>query len=240
SNRKYHNNPVSIRRVAAEVSGVDDGVGTVIDTLEKHGLSENTLVVFAGDQGWMGGQNGFFGMGDHTRPMGAHDLMMQVPLIVSHPSKITSGRTNIMVSNTDFLPSLLDYVGLKHRIPQTEKQNLSGRSYADLLRGQSIDWETAMYYEMESCRCIRTEKWKYVARRSPNGPGELYDMQADPHERFNLFGQPTLAATQNQLAEKLNQWFNTYASPEYDIWNGGHSKARRHHAPKGHPDYRPR
>ena len=88
SNRKYHNNPVSIRRVAAEVSGVDDGVGTVIDTLEKHGLSENTIVVFAGDQGWMGGQNGFFGMGDHTRPMGAHDLMMQVPLIVSHPSKI--------------------------------------------------------------------------------------------------------------------------------------------------------
>jgi arylsulfatase A-like enzyme len=240
SNRKYHNNPVSIRRVAAEVSGVDDGVGTVIDTLEKHGLSENTIVVFAGDQGWMGGQNGFFGMGDHTRPMGAHDLMMQVPLIVSHPSKITSGRTNILVSNTDFLPSLLDYVGLKHRIPQTEKQKLSGRSYADLLRGQSIDWETAMYYEMESCRCIRTEKWKYVARRSPHGPGELYDMQADPHERFNLFGQPTLAATQNQLAKKLNQWFNTYASPEYDIWNGGHSKARRHHAPKEHPDYRPR
>ena len=97
-----------------------------------------------------------------------------------------------------------------------------------------------MYYEMESCRCIRTEKWKYIARRSPNGPGELYDMQADPHERFNLFGQAALAATQNQLAEKLNQWFNTYASPEYDIWNGGHSKARRHHAPKGHPDYRPR
>ena len=222
------------------MSGVDDGVGTVIDTLEKHGLSENTIVVFTGDQGWMGGQNGFFGMGDHTRPMGAHDLMMQVPLIVSHPSKITSGRTNVMVSNTDFLPSLLDYVGLKHRTPNTKRQKLSGRSYANILRGQSIDWATAMYYEMESCRCIRTEKWKYVARRSPNGPGELHDMQADPHERFNLFGQPALAAIQGELAEKLNLWFNTYASPEYDIWNGGSSKARRHHAPLRHPDYRPR
>ena len=90
------------------MSGVDDGVGTVMDTLEKHGLSENTIIVFAGDQGWMGGQDGFFGMGDHTRPMGAHDLMMQVPLIVSHPRKIASGRTKMMVSNTDFLPSLLD------------------------------------------------------------------------------------------------------------------------------------
>ncbi len=239
SNRNYHNNIVSIRRVAAEVSGVDDGVGTVLDTLKKLGLSENTIVVFAGDQGWMGGQNGFFGMGDHTRPMGAHDLMMQVPLIVSHPTEIAPGRTDIMVSNTDFLPSLLDYMGLGHRIPNRDNQKLSGHSYADVLRGKSIQWETAMYYEMEGCRCIRTEHWKYVARRSPAGPGELYDMQADPHERFNLFGQSQHAETQKKLAAQLDAWFEDYANPEYDIWKGGRSKARRHYAPKGHPDYRP-
>ena len=239
SNRKYHNNLVSIRRVASEVNAVDDGVGTVMETLQKFGLSENTIVIFAGDQGWMGGQNGFFGMGDHTRPMGAHDLMMQVPFIVSHPNTIAPGRTDIMVSNTDFLPSLLDYMGLSHRIPNSKHQKLSGRSYADLLRGKPIRWETAMYYEMESCRCVRTEGWKYVARRSPAGPSELYDMQADPHERFNLFGQPQFAATQKQLAKQLNLWFDEFANPEYDIWKGGRSKARRHHAPKGHPDYRP-
>lgn len=239
SNRNYHNNIVSIRRVAAEVSGVDDGVGTVLDTLKKLGLSENTIVVFAGDQGWMGGQNGFFGMGDHTRPMGAHDLMMQVPFIVSHPKRIVPGRTDIMVSNTDFLPSLLDYMGLSHRIPDGANQKLSGRSYAEVLRGKSIKWETAMYYEMEGCRCIRTERWKYVARRSPAGPGELYDMQADPHERFNLFGQPDHVETQTQLAARMDAWFEEYANPEYDIWKGGRSKARRHYAPKGHPDYRP-
>ena len=108
-----------------------------------------------------------------------------------------------MVSNTDFLPSMLDYLSLGHRTPQTaSSRNLSGRSYADILRGQPIDWETEMYYEMESCRSIRTEKWKYVARRSPNGPSELYDMQADPHERFNLFGQPSLAATQQSARRK--------------------------------------
>jgi len=236
NNKAYHNNLVSIRRVAAEVSAVDDGVGTIIETLKKHELDENTIVVFAGDQGWMGGQNGFFGMGDHTRPIAAHDLMMQVPLIFRHPGGIKPGETDIMVSNTDFLPSLLDYVGLSKRIPK--KPSLSGRSFAKVLRGEEIRWETAMFYEMESCRSVRTENWKYVARRFPDGPGELYDMKNDPQERSNLFGQAEHKAVQREMATRLDRFFNQYADPEYDIWKGGRSKARRLVAPKGHPDYR--
>ena len=239
NNKAYHNNIVSIRRVAAEVSAVDDGVGAIMETLKKHGLSENTVVIFAGDQGWMGGQNGFFGMGDHTRPFGAHDLMMQVPMIVTHPQKIAPGNSDIMVSNTDFLPSILDYLGLRHRIPDEPDQKLSGRSYASILRGQTLEWKTAMYYEMEGCRSVRTENWKYVARRSPDGPGELYDMVNDPHERFNLFGQSQHAETQKQLAMQLEGYFEKHANPEFDIWKGGRSKARRLYAPKDHPDYRP-
>ena len=142
-----------------------------------------------------------------------------------------------MVSNYDFLPSLLDYMDLKERTPARPK--LPGRSFAAVLRGEEINWETAMFYEMESCRSVRTETWKYVERRSPDGPSELYDMENDPHERFNLFGQPHLAAVQKQMAERLHEFFNSYADPQYDIWKGGRSKARRLVAPKGHPDYRP-
>ncbi|MEO2034043.1 MAG: sulfatase-like hydrolase/transferase [Planctomycetaceae bacterium] len=239
NNKAYHNNVVSIRRVAAEVSAVDDGVGTVMETLNSHGLAEDTVVIFAGDQGWMGGQNGFFGMGDHTRPFAAHDLMMHVPLIFHYPTAISPGETDIMVSNTDFLPTVLDVLSLGHRLPEEPNQKLSGRSYARVLRGEDTDWETAMYYEMEGCRSVRTENWKYVARRSPDGPGELYHMANDPHERLNLFGQPNLAATQEQLASQLDAYFAAYANPEYDIWKGGRSKARRLYAPKGHPDHRP-
>ena len=201
SNLDYHNNIVSMRRVAAEVSGVDDGVGQIFETLREHGLDENTLVVFAGDQGWMGGHNGFFGMGDHTRPMAAHDMMMHVPLLFWHPEGIQPGKSEAMVTNNDFLPSVLEYVGLEKRIPQ--KPRLPGRSYAPILRGEKIDWPTEMYYEMESCRSLRTEKWKYVERRSPSGPGELYDMEQDPMERFNLFGQAGYEEVQARLAAQL-------------------------------------
>ncbi len=237
NNKAYHNNIVSIRRVAAEVSGVDDGVGTVMETLKKNGLDENTIVIFTGDQGWMGGQNGFFGMGDHTRPFSAHDMMMHVPLIFRHPAGIKPGSSNHMVTNYDFMPSLLDYLGLENRIPK--KPVSPGRSYADVLRGKQIDWETAMFYEMEGCRSARSENWKYVERRDPVGPSEFYDMKNDPYERVNLFGQPQYAEVQKQMQEKLYQFFDKYADPQYDIWKGGRSKARRLYTSKGHPDYRP-
>ncbi|MDA0832063.1 MAG: sulfatase-like hydrolase/transferase [Planctomycetota bacterium] len=225
NNKEYHNNIVSFRRVAAEVSAVDDGVGTVLDALKQHGIDDNTLVIFAGDQGWMGGQNGFFGMGDHTRPIAAHDLMMQVPLIIRHPGRIKPGETEIMVSNTDFLPSVLDYLDLNDRLPSEPK--LSGRSYAPVLRGEEIDWETNMVYEMESCRSLRTEHWKFVARKNPEGPYELYDMHTDPQERFNVYGQPAHAAIQSEMGAKLDAFFAEYADPQYDLWNKGRSKCRR-------------
>ncbi|MCP5556944.1 MAG: sulfatase-like hydrolase/transferase [Verrucomicrobiaceae bacterium] len=224
NNKDYHNNPVSMRRVAAEVSGVDDGVGEIMATLDRLGLTEDTLVVYAADQGWMGGQNGIWGMGDHVRPFGAHELMMQIPFIFRQPGKIPAGKTSdLLVSNYDFMPSVLSHLGLAEKMPQTPKS--PGRDFAPVLKGEEIaDWPKEVFYEMETCRAIRTDRWKFV-ERTPEGPNELYDMQADPQERFNLFGQ---VGTEDALAstrERLHTFFKTYANPKYDLWKGGTSKA---------------
>ena len=47
----------------------------------------------------------------------------------------------------------------------------------------------------------------------------------DPHERFNLFGQPSHANTQRALADKLDEFFKRQADPKYDMWNSVRSKA---------------
>lgn len=224
-NKAFHNNPVAMRRVAAETSGVDDGVGDILQTLKRLGLEDNTLVVYAADQGWMGGQNGIWGMGDHTRPVGAFELMMQIPLIFRQPGRIPASQTsNSIVSNYDFMPTVLSYLGLADRMPTAPRS--PGRDFSPLLRGESIPWENVMYYEMETCRAVRADRWKYVARH-PDGPYELYDLQSDPQERFNLFGQPGTEQTVRSLAAQLDQFFNRVADPQYDIWKGGRSKARR-------------
>jgi arylsulfatase A-like enzyme len=229
-NKEFHNQQIAIERVAAETSGVDDGVGEIMGTLKRLGLDENTLVIYAADQGWMGGQNGLWGMGDHTRPVGAHELMMQIPLIFRQPSRVRADATcDRLISNYDFLPTVLGHLGLSDKLPT--KPKLPGRDFSPMLSGSpadsSFDEQTnAVFYEFETCRAVRAERWKLVLRH-PDGPHELYDMQADPRERFNRYGQPGTDAITNELRAKLDEFFNTYVDPQYDVWKNGRSKARR-------------
>lgn len=224
ANKAFHNRQVAMERYAAETSGVDDGVGEILATLDRLGLADNTLVVYAADQGWMGGQNGLWGMGDHTRPFGAHELMMQIPLIFRQPGRIPAGRaSDLLVSNYDFLPTVLAQLGLGERMPRAPKS--PGRDFSPALRGEPLAWDNTVFYEMENTRAIRTDDWKYVARH-PAGPFELYDLRRDPRERFNLYGQPGTTAKREELAGRLGAFFATYADPQYDRWQGGRTKAK--------------
>lgn len=225
-NKGFHNKQAAMERCAAETSGVDDGVGEVMATLERLGLDSNTVVIYAADQGWMGGQNGIWGMGDHTYPIGANDLMMQIPFIVTHPGLIPAGRSSdLIVSNYDFMPTLLGYLDLD--MPDEIKS--PGRDFSPELRGdKTFKWfENEMFYEMETTRAIRTDKWKYV-ERYPNGPYELYNIELDPRERFNMYGQPGSEEKRKELSGKLQKFFGHYVDSTYDLWHGGKSKAKVH------------
>jgi arylsulfatase A-like enzyme len=226
ANKQFHNKQVAMERLAAETSGVDDGVGEVMAALKRLGLEENTLVVYAADQGWMGGQNGMWGMGDHFRPTAAHALMMQTPLLFRQPGNIPAATTSdLIVSNYDFMPTVLGYLGLGKKMPTQPKS--PGRDFSAALRGRKLAWENVMFFEMETTRAVHLDDWKYVAR-FPHGPFELYDLKKDPRERFNLFGQPGTEAKRTELADRLTGFFARYADPQYDIWRGGRSKAKRH------------
>ncbi|UCG49494.1 MAG: sulfatase-like hydrolase/transferase, partial [Phycisphaerales bacterium] len=221
-NRQYVGNLAAMRRYAAEVSGVDDGVGKILETLDCLGLKQNTLVIFTADQGLCGGHHGMWGMGDHSRPLHTYDETCHVPLIFRHPAQIPAGRrTDITLSNYDLMPTLLSYLGFADRIPK--KPELPGRDYSAALQGREVEWENVIFYEFENSRMIRTGDWKYT-RRLPNGPDELYDLREDTGERRNLVGETEYAGIQKKLDERLDAFFTRYADPKYDLWRGGGSK----------------
>ncbi len=237
NNRNYINNPLAMRRYAAEISGVDDGVGRVLQTLQKLDLEKNTLVIFTADQGLCGGQNGIWGMGDHSRPINTFDNGILVPMICRMPGVIAPGSTSdLMVSNYDVLPTVLDLLGMKDKTPT--QPELPGRDYAAVLRGQSTDWENVVFYEFENTRMIRTPRWK-LTKRAPNGPDELYDLEADPEESNNLAGKPRCAEVEAELTSRLKAFFDRYANPRYDLWRGGVSKSPLLTYPKQRGSVRP-
>jgi len=153
----------------------------------------------------MGGQNGMWGMGDHFRPIGAHELMMQVPLIFRQPGRIPPGRTNdFLVSNYDFMPSVLNYLGLREKMPQKPKS--PGRDFSPVLLGQTIPWDNVIYYEMETVRAIRTDDWKYVGRIRPTAPRTL-QYEARPARTFQPLRPTRHEAKRTELSARLNEFF---------------------------------
>jgi arylsulfatase A-like enzyme len=228
-NKKLLDNVAAMRRYAAEISGVDDGVGRIMAALEANNLADDTLVIFTADQGLAAGQNGFWGMGDHTRPLSAFDWTTHVPLIYWYPGHIRAGqRSKILISNYDFMPTILEYLGMKDRLSM--KPASPGRSYSKWLTRQRPPdddaWDNTVFFEFENTRSIRTSNWKFIGR-FPQGPNELYDLHNDPDERKNLVDRPAFAATQSDLHDRLVSFFNRYADPRYDLSRGGRSKAPR-------------
>ncbi len=211
-----------IRKYAAEVSAVDDGVGQIMQTLKDLGLRENTLVIFTADQGLAGGHSGYWGMGDHTRPLTAFDWTISIPLIFSQPGKIASGvRQDMMVANYDVYPTLLSYLGMQDKIPA--RPATPGRNFAPVLKGEQIPWSEVVFYEFENVRAIRTKDWKYI-ERFRESPNELYHLTQDSGERKNLIENSDFSKTRKELKQRMDRFFTKYADPQWDIWHGGKSK----------------
>ncbi|MCK4745736.1 MAG: sulfatase-like hydrolase/transferase [Bacteroidales bacterium] len=226
TNRESVNNIAAMRRYAAEVSGVDDGVGRIMDALKRLKLDENTLIIYTSDQGLCGGHHGMWGMADHSRPLHTYDETIHTPMIWRHPNVIPEGkRQELMVSNYDVLPTILNYLGLENKvIPGNPK--LPGRDYSAVLQGQQIKWENIVYYEFDNTRMIRTSDWKYT-ERFPQGAciDELYDLKNDPSEKKNIVNVEEHSEIKNHLQKKLHAFFDEYANPKYDLWKNGRSKS---------------
>lgn len=215
------NNKTAMINIAAEMTHVDEGIGTVLAALDAAGLVDDTLVIFLADQGSSYGQLGMWGNSSWGDPEPAYNANMQVPMIVRHPGEIEPGTTiDAMVNQFDVFPSLLDYLGLD----DLEIANSPGQSFAPMLRGEDMAWEDEIFFEYISTRVIQTRQWKYT-KRFMASPNELYDMTNDPGETTNLIADPAYADVIADLDQRLTKFWADNADPIFDVWNGGTGKA---------------
>ncbi|MGB0580483.1 MAG: PVC-type heme-binding CxxCH protein [Limisphaerales bacterium] len=213
------------RNLAGQVTAVDAGVGRILDTLKRLKIDDNTLVIYAADQGAVAGHAGFWGMGDHTRPLHGRDGTTHIPMIFRWPGKIPANHTeDKIVTNYDFMPSVLSLLG--YEMP-TKPLKSPGRDFSPTLTGKPLkQWQDELFYEFENVRSIRTRDWKYVERLGENPPIELYDLRKDPDELINLAAASKHTALRAGLKRRLHAWFFRYTDPKWDLWRGGKSKTR--------------
>jgi arylsulfatase A-like enzyme len=166
------------------ISASDDNLGRLLKTLDDLGLAEDTMVVFASDNGFYKGEHS---LGDKRS---AYDESLRIPLIVRYPKQAAKGKAlDEMVLNIDLAPTFLDFAGLP--IPA----QMQGRSWKPLLAGKPADWRRSFLFEyfLESAYPstptlfgVRTSDAKLVKYPDHAEWTELFDLARDPYETRNL------------------------------------------------------
>lgn len=194
------------------VASVDDNIGRVLDHLEASGLAENTIVIYASDQGWYLGEHGWF----DKRWM--YEESLRIPLIVRWPGVTAPGSTNnAMVSNLDLAETFLDIAGVE--IPS----DMQGESFVPLLEGETpSDWRQSFYYQyyeypgphdVARHYGVRTESHKLIYFYTLD-EWELYDLEEDPDELTSVYEDPAYTSVRSELETELERLREHYAVPE--------------------------
>jgi len=208
------------REYYASISSVDRNVGRLLDRLEALGLTQQTVVIFTSDHGYMIGQHGLWHKGNAAwlvegkkgfRP-NMFDDAIRVPLLVCWPGAVAPATTvDRVVSNLDIFPTILEMAGLG--VPRNLE--LHGRSLVPLLRRQSVSWDYTLFgqydmhhYQVAQMRMVRTPDWKLVRHFEPGGQDELYHLAEDHGETRNLAGsaEPNHRAQRDELARRIEAW----------------------------------
>ena len=185
------------------VKAVDDSVGRLLKFLDDEGLANDTIVVYASDQGFYLGEHGWFDK------RWIFEESLRTPLLVRWPGVTKAGSSNArLVSNVDFAQTFLDAAGL--RIPE----DMQGRSLVSILKGQDPpDWRKSFYYEyyeypqphhVRPHYGVVTDRYKLVHfYGSDVDEWELFDLQTDPHELKNAINDPANAKVVPELKAEL-------------------------------------
>lgn len=188
----------------ASVSGVDDMFGEVLDVLEREGLAEDTLVIFASDHGELMGSHGLLRKGPWF------DECVKIPYLMRLPGVLEPGKKEFYMNTPDIMPTLLDLLGLGDEIPSS----VEGQSLCSLLieDAEGVPEKTELgglgYFINPGfdARGIRTKDHYLVVLRDAYD-GEryiLYDLVKDPKMFKDVAEeQPEVV---RELREDLERW----------------------------------
>lgn len=205
------------------VEEIDWSVGQIVDTLDRAGISDNTLIIFTSDNGpWFEGSAGVLRGGKGQSMDGG----FKVPCIAKWPKRIKPGsESSELVTNLDIFPTLLALAGLE----QPTDRVIDGINVLAMLVGTAPQSprKEFFYYHYDELQAVRIGTWKYIRRTNryvwpipldaeaisrkfgtkqlgSDRTPLLYDLRRDPGERYNVIAtHPDIAA---RLESVMADW----------------------------------
>ena len=219
--------PEEIRRHIAEyramITHLDHEFGRVLDALEENGLAENTLIVFAGDNGLAVGQHGLMGK------QNCYEHSVRVPLVFAGPGIPQGARSEAFVYLLDIFPTLCELIDVP--APST----VEGQSLVPAMRHPEAAVRDTLYFAyVSSQRAVknRTHKLIEYAVRNRTRQTQLFDLANDPWETENLAGKPGHEDVIAELRAELLRFRSTWEDGSPDR---GQTFWERYDTPAGAP-----
>lgn len=200
-----------MRDYLATAASLDRNIGRILDYLDKHKLSNNTLVVYMSDQGFFMGEHGWF----DKRFM--YEESFRTPMLVRYPRVIKPGSiTNNFVLNLDLAPTFLE--AAKAKIPI----DMQGKSFLPQLNNKKEQGRDIMYYHYYEATVhhvsphfgVRNKRYKLIRFYKNVNSWELFDLEKDPAEMNNLYGKKGYEQIANNLKKQLKQQIANYEDHE--------------------------
>jgi len=179
----------------ALISHMDSRIGDIIELLKKQGLFENTIIVYAADNGLAIGSHGLLGKQD------LYEHSMKVPLIISGPGIPRNEVRDAMLYLYDIFPTLSDLCGLP------DPEGVDGKDFVPVLMGKEKAVRSSIYTcYRNTVRAVRTEEWKLIRYPRRNFT-QLFNLKSDPLEINNVAALPENKQKVEEMMTLLNEWY---------------------------------
>ncbi len=181
------------------VSFMDREIGRILESLDRLGLTEDTLVVFTTDHGHFLGQHGLTAKAIHH-----YEDLLRIPFIVRWPGRVRAGAaSNKLQNSVDLTPTFLAAAGVDIPFHMTGLNQLPSWTQDEAVR----DWSITENHHGTRCFHMRSyvnERYKLTVYRD-GSDGELFDLEEDPNELQNLWHEPSAAPLRERLFHEFLQ-----------------------------------
>ncbi|MBC6366888.1 sulfatase-like hydrolase/transferase [Algoriphagus sp. AK58] len=175
------------------ITDLDTQISKIIATLKETGKFENTIIVYAADNGLAAGSHGLLGK------QSLYEHSIKVPLIIQGPGIPKNKSFDAFAYIHDIYPTLAELAGLPKR------EDLDGKSLVPVIDGEQEEIREVMFNAYRhTVRSVRKENWKLI-RYPERDFTQLFDLATDPQEMTNLADDPSLAETKNELISLLEK-----------------------------------